>query len=52
MQLDLTFFNWDLISGFLLRGLYFSLFLTVVATLGGVFFGTLLALMACGAFRW
>ena len=52
MQLDLTFFNWDLISGFLLRGLYFSLFLTVVATLGGVFFGTLLALMRLSGKKW
>ena len=52
MHLDLTFFNWDLISGFLLRGLYFSLFLTVVATLGGVFFGTLLALMRLSGKKW
>ena len=52
MHLDLTFFNWDLISSFLLRGLYFSLFLTVVATLGGVFFGTLLALMRLSGKKW
>ena len=52
MRLDLTFFNWDLISSFLLRGLYFSLFLTVVATLGGVFFGTLLALMRLSGKKW
>ena len=43
--LDLTFVNWDIISKFVLKGLYFSVFLTVVATLGGILFGTLLALM-------
>ena len=43
--LDLTFVNWDIISKFVLKGFYFSVTLTVVATLGGIFFGTLLALM-------
>ncbi len=42
-NLDFSFYNWDVISGFLLKGLYFSVFLTVVATLGGILFGTLLA---------
>ena len=45
MQLDFSFYNWDVISNFVLKGLVFSVFLTFVATLGGVFFGTLLALM-------
>jgi len=44
-DLDLTFVNWDIISKFVLKGFYFSVTLTVVATLGGIFFGTLLALM-------
>lgn len=52
MQLDFSFYNWDLISNFVLKGLYFSLMLTVVATIGGVFFGTLLALMRLSGKKW
>ena len=44
MNLDFSFYNWDLISNFVLKGLYFSLILTLVATVGGVLFGTVLAL--------
>jgi glutamate/aspartate transport system permease protein len=43
--MDLSFFSWDLISKFVLNGFYFSVQLTVVATLGGILFGTVLALM-------
>ncbi len=43
--LDLTFFNWELIRNFVLKGFWFSVQLTIIATLGGIFFGTLLALM-------
>ncbi|WP_431274047.1 amino acid ABC transporter permease [Variovorax ureilyticus] len=52
MHLDFSFYNWDVITGFLMKGLYFSLFLTVVATLGGVVFGTLLALMRLSGKKW
>ncbi|MBV8617308.1 MAG: amino acid ABC transporter permease [Curvibacter sp.] len=45
MDFDLSFYSWDLISKFVAKGFYFSIMLTVVSTLGGVFFGTLLALM-------
>lgn len=51
-NLDFSFYNWDVISGFLLKGLYFSVFLTVVATLGGILFGTLLALMRLSGKKW
>jgi len=44
-HLDLTFLNWELLRNFVLKGFVFSLELTVVATLGGIVFGTLLALM-------
>ncbi|MFC5498621.1 amino acid ABC transporter permease [Caenimonas terrae] len=44
-NLDLTFVSWDIISKFVLKGFYFSVTLTVIATLGGIFFGTMLALM-------
>ena len=52
MGLDFSFYNWDLVRGFLLKGLYFSVFLTVVATLGGIFFGTILALMRLSGRKW
>jgi glutamate/aspartate transport system permease protein len=45
MQLDLSFYTWDLIEKFILKGLLFSIQLTIIATLGGIIFGTLLALM-------
>ncbi len=43
--LDFSFVTWDVISKFVLNGFIFSVELTVVATLGGIVFGTLLALM-------
>ena len=52
MNLDFGFYNWDVISSYVLKGLYFSIFLTFVATLGGVFFGTLLALMRLSGKKW
>jgi glutamate/aspartate transport system permease protein len=45
MNLDLSFYNWEIIRAFILKGFYFSIVLTVVSTIGGVIFGTLLALM-------
>lgn len=52
LQLDLSFYSWDLIRNFVLKGLYFSLMLTIVATIGGVLFGTLLALMRLSGRQW
>ncbi|MEJ8820423.1 amino acid ABC transporter permease [Variovorax humicola] len=52
MHLDLSFYNWDVISSFVLKGFYFSLTLTLVATVGGVIFGTLLALMRLSGKKW
>ena len=43
--LDFSFLDWDIFSKFVLKGLTFSVELTVVATIGGIVFGTLLALM-------
>ena len=45
MALDLSFYSWDLIGRYVLGGLWFSVQLTVVATIGGVLLGTLLAMM-------
>jgi len=44
-NLDLSFLNWELISKFVIKGFWFSVELTVIATIGGILFGTLLALM-------
>ena len=45
LNLDVSFINWDLFHQFILKGLLFSLELTAVASIGGLCFGTLLALM-------
>ncbi len=45
LGLDLSFLNWEIISKFVLNGFLFSVQLTVIATLGGIVLGTLLALM-------
>ena len=50
--LDFSFLDSTFFSNFILKGLLFSLELTVVATLGGIFFGTLLALMRLSGKRW
>jgi glutamate/aspartate transport system permease protein len=52
LNLDLTFLSWDIISKFVLGGLWFSIKLTLIATLGGIFFGTLLALMRLSGRKW
>ncbi|MFL6693201.1 MAG: amino acid ABC transporter permease [Ramlibacter sp.] len=43
--MDLSFFSWDLISKYVVSGFYFSVQLTFISTLGGIVFGTVLALM-------
>jgi len=43
--LDLSFFDLEMLRKFVLQGFIFSVQLTVVATVGGIVFGTLLALM-------
>jgi glutamate/aspartate transport system permease protein len=45
LGLDLTFLNWEILSKFVINGFFFSVQLTVFATLGGIVLGTLLALM-------
>ncbi|MBU3601441.1 amino acid ABC transporter permease [Polynucleobacter sp. AM-25C3] len=45
LSLDLSFYNWELFTSYILKGLLFSVQLTVLATVGGILFGTLLALM-------
>ncbi len=45
MNIDLSFYSWELVKSYVLSGFLFSIQLTVIATAGGIFFGTLLALM-------
>ena len=45
LSLDLSFYNWELFTGYILKGLLFSVQLTVIATIGGIVMGTFLALM-------
>jgi glutamate/aspartate transport system permease protein len=45
VNFDFSFFNAELVGAFILKGLWFSLGLTLVAMLGGIALGTLLALM-------
>jgi glutamate/aspartate transport system permease protein len=52
MGFDLDFIHPDLFFKFLQKGLLFSIELTVVATLGGLLLGTLLALMRLSGKRW
>jgi glutamate/aspartate transport system permease protein len=44
-ELDLSFVNWEIISKFVVNGFWFSVQLTIIATLGGIALGTVLALM-------
>ncbi|MDO8441375.1 MAG: ABC transporter permease subunit [Polaromonas sp.] len=45
LGLDLSFLSWDIISRFVMKGFIFSVELTVIATIGGILLGTVLALM-------
>ena len=51
-NLDLTFVNWDIISKFVIKGFWFSVELTIVATIGGIIFGTILALLRLSGKPW
>ena len=45
LGLDFSYFDLEVLRKFVLGGLLFSVQLTITATIGGVIFGTLLALM-------
>jgi glutamate/aspartate transport system permease protein len=45
LSLDLSFYNWELFTNYIVKGLLFSLQLTLIATIGGIIVGTFLALM-------
>ncbi|TXC65386.1 amino acid ABC transporter permease [Piscinibacter aquaticus] len=50
--LDFSFLNWNVVSGFVLKGLVFSVQLTLIAMVGGIILGTLLALMRLSGKKW
>jgi glutamate/aspartate transport system permease protein len=52
MTLDFTFLTWDVLSSFVLKGLIFSVQLTLIAMIGGIALGTLLALMRLSGKSW
>ena len=45
LSLDLGCYNWELFTNYIVKGLLFSLQLTLIATIGGIVVGTFLALM-------
>ena len=51
-NLDLSFFNWELVTNFLAKGFYFSIELTLIAMAGGIVFGTVLALCRLSGRPW
>ncbi len=52
MNLDFSFLDWSVFSSFVLKGLIFSVQLTLVAMLGGIALGTVLALMRLSGKKW
>ena len=52
LSLDLSFYNWGLVTNYLLKGFIFSVQLTIIATAGGIAFGTILALMKLSGKAW
>ena len=52
MNLSFAFIDWSVIQSFILKGFAFSIQLTVVAMLGGIAIGTLIALMRLSGRKW
>ncbi|MCV2349966.1 amino acid ABC transporter permease [Paucibacter sp. Y2R2-4] len=52
MNLDFAFLNWGIVSSYVLKGLYFSVQLTLIAMVGGIALGTVLALMRLSGKSW
>jgi glutamate/aspartate transport system permease protein len=52
MNLDFSFLSWDVVSSFILKGLVFSVQLTLIAMVGGIVLGTVLALMRLSGKKW
>src|SRR5512147_2030181 len=52
MNLDFTFLSWQVVSSFIVKGVIFSFQLTLIAMVGGIILGTLLALMRLSGKKW
>jgi len=52
VNLDFGFLSWSVVSGFVLKGLIFSVQLTLIAMVGGIALGTVLALMRLSGKKW
>ena len=52
MNLDFSFVNWGVVSSFIAKGFFYSIQLTLVAMVGGIVVGTLLALMRLSGKKW
>lgn len=52
LNLDFSFISWDVVSAFIVKGFIFSIQLTVIAMIGGIVLGTLLALMRLSGKKW
>ena len=50
--LDFSFVSWGYVSSFIVKGLIFSVELTLIAMVGGIVIGTLLALMRLSGRKW
>jgi glutamate/aspartate transport system permease protein len=50
--LDFSFLSWGVVSSFIWKGLLFSVQLTIIAMIGGIVLGTLLALMRLSEKPW
>ena len=52
MNLSFSFLDAEFFGNYILKGLQFSIVLTIVATIGGILFGTVLALMRLSGKKW
>ena len=52
LNLDFSFIDWSLVTGFIAKGFVFSIQLTLVAMAGGIALGTALALMRLSGKKW
>jgi len=52
VNLSFAFFDWKVVSSFILKGLAFSVQLTLVAMLAGIALGTAIALMRLSGKKW
>ena len=52
LNLDFGFLNWGVVSSFVAKGFFFSIQLTLIAMIGGIALGTVLALMRLSGKKW